>query len=93
MVDNYSNQFLPFATIGINTALYYYLTRGRMKGLSVAFTTVGRTFVIFNIVQLLLKKLYAGPKCIKDYRVNINDLFDRDDHFLYDNKMFRGLLR
>ena len=64
-----------------------------MKGKEFRFTTIKRSICIFVVVELILREWYARPKCKKDYRVNINDLFDRDDHFLYENKMFKGLLR
>jgi hypothetical protein len=49
--------------------------------------------MIFAIFLSLSTRLYANPQCQKDYRVNINSLFDRENRFLYENQHFLALIR
>ena len=52
-----------------------------------------RIFVVFFVIQYAHDRLVVnqGPKT--EYRVNLNELLDNDEHFLFDNKAFRVLIK
>lgn len=37
--------------------------------------------------------LNAYPNTRRDYRININELFDKDEYFLYQNEHFKAIIR
>lgn len=49
--------------------------------------------LLIGLYILLIKPLYSEPKVRRDYRININNLFDQDEQFLYENDHFKCLLR
>ena len=52
-----------------------------------------RIFVIFVFTQLAHEQLVVKGRSMQGYRVNINDLFDQDEEFLFENEHFKALIR
>jgi hypothetical protein len=76
----------------ISNSLYYWFMRVKV-GVARKFSHLGRT-ILFGYLYNHNKSRYFPPKGLMDnYKVNINDLFDRDEAFLYENREFRGLVR
>ena len=79
-------------TVGLNFAWYYGMRR-YYRGQPFMFNRITRTFTLFALFGASQYRLVAEPKLAKNYRVNINHLFDRDESFLYENPAFRSAVR
>lgn len=86
--DQYSIQ----STISLNL-LYYYFVKYRSRGKSLRFCSFPRTIMLFGLTMYTVAKYKAEPKVEKEYHVNINDLFDSDEPFLWENPHFKALVR
>ena len=58
-----------------------------------AFFSLPRIFVFFVLSQLLHEQFVVKYMSMNTYRVNINDLFDQDEEFLFESPHFRALIK
>ena len=63
------------------------------RGRTLYFAQIPRTVACYLTFVYFTGKFYTTPKCQNEYRFNINELFDRDCHYLYGNDSFRALVR
>jgi hypothetical protein len=77
----------------MNIAWYYMYLRRFHIGKTLHFSRLPRTILLFGLYTFGCKKLYAAPECQKNYRININNLLDRDSRYLYENPSFLSLVR
>ena len=57
------------------------------------FFSLPRIFVFFVLSQLLHEQFVVKYMAMNTYRVNINDLFDQDEEFLFESPYFRALIK
>ena len=93
LIEGMSVQYALFATVGLNFFWYYAYLKKRYLGQTLYFSLFPSTLFIFCMYMWGCNKYYSVPKCEADYRININDLLDRDEPFLYENPHFRCLVR
>jgi len=60
---------------------------------TVPFFSLTRILFFFVLSQLLQEQFLVKYLSMNSYRVNINDLFDQDEDFLFENEHFRALVR
>jgi len=82
---------MPTGTILINIA-YFFLLRGYYANTTFHFAKLSRTclFFVFGHFYLTNKR---KKKIDETYKININNLFDRNETFLYKNVHFLGIIR
>ena len=76
----------------LNTG-YYFLFRNFYANTTFHFAKLSRTFFFFTMYHFAYLGLKIEPVFKENYKININNLFDRDYDFLYKNEHFRGLVR
>lgn len=92
LVSSTTNTYtMPFIMTA-NTYLYFYLKK-KEPGISMNFCTVKRTMLFGLLFNLFYLPLVATPMVRKTYKININQLFDQDESFLYKNNHFKALIR
>jgi hypothetical protein len=84
--------YLMPLTIGANFVWYYQLRRMNI-GKELYFNRFGRTFFIAYMIKEMMNGLYAYHKTRQDYKININQLFDQDETWLYSNPHVKALIR
>ena len=57
------------------------------------FFSLPRIFVFFVLSQLLHEQFIVKYMSMHTYRVNINDLFDQDEEFLFESPHFRAMIK
>ena len=72
---------------------YFYVNYKLLYRRHVPFFSMTRIFCFFVLSQVLQEQLIVKQVHMHQYRVNINDLFDQDEDFLYDNEHFRALVK
>lgn len=90
------NQNKTFATLSLlNIVLnisYFYFNR-KILFRKVPFFSLIRVFVIFALSQFLHEQVILKQMVMPTYRVNLNDLFDQDEDFLFQSDHFKALIR
>lgn len=72
---------------------WYYYNRSVHKGKTMIFASVPRTLILFSTFSFLYYSIFSQDKMARSYKININNLLNIDEPFLYDNVHFRGLIR
>jgi hypothetical protein len=78
--------------ITFNLAYYFFNHRFMFKR-NTPFFSFPRIFMIFFLSQLLQEQFLIKYVAMNNYRVNINDLLDQDEEFLFENPHFCALIR
>lgn len=78
--------------VSLNIA-YFYGNYKFMFRRQVPFFSLPRIFVLFVLTQLVHEQIILKNVTMNNYRVNINDLFDQDEDFLFENDHFKALIR
>lgn len=89
VMNEMSTFSVPFV-IFMNT-FYYYGNKIENRGKELRFSRLPRTIKIF-IVYFFLAGAFYEPYCRNNYKININNLLDRNEPFLFDNEAFKALI-
>lgn len=86
--------FLPAVGANLAAQLAYYLFRNRfMFNRSVKLFSLPRVLLAYVAIHFGVDELAVKRRFMDRYTVNINDLFDQDEPFLFNNEAFCGLIR
>ena len=91
---NQNQTFLSLCLLNISFNMaYFYFNYKLLFKRATPFFSLPRIFLIFVVTQLLHEQVILKHVTMNNYRVNINDLFDQDEDFLFENDHFKALVR
>ena len=86
--------FIPALGINLTAQIAYYLFRNKfMFNRSVKLFSIWRVFLMYLPIHYGIEEVFIKRNLARKYTVNINDLFDQDEPFLFNNDTFCGLIR
>ena len=90
----YSMSFVP--AVGINFASqvgYYFLMNKFMYRKNVKLFFFPRVLAAYALIHVAHEEIYIKKYLANSYKVNINDLFDQDEPFLFKSTAFKHLIK
>lgn len=86
--------FLPVTGLNFSFQVAYYLLRNRfMYQKSVSLFSFPRVLLCYAFIHVCHEEVFIKRYFMHTYRVNLNDLFDQDETFLFENLSFRRLIK
>ena len=90
----YSMSFMPAIGFNFTFQVAYYLFFNRfMFRKNVRLFSFTRVALLYSLMHLVHEEIYVKYYLMQSYRVNINDLFDQDEPFLFKSRAFKGLIK
>ena len=91
-VFSYSPKYLILSNLMLHTSCYLFFNK-LMYMRKFPLFSFGRVFLTYFASELLSFDYIVRDKMTKQIRVNINDLFDLDEQFLFQNEHFKRLIK
>ena len=90
----YSTSFMPVSIFNISLQTFYYLLMNRYMIIkSVKLFNVARIFMFHTLIYFFHEEFFINRYLMNSYKVNINDMFDQDEPFLFQSKAFKSLIK
>lgn len=77
----------------VTNFFWYYLKKAMLPGRTLFFASIPRTFIIYNLFSAVYYHLFVMKKLHESYKINIDNLLNRDEPYLYENEHFKGIVR
>ena len=85
---------MPAIFLNLSAQVSYYLVMNKfMFKQSVKLFYFPRVLLAYMMIQFGHEQIFVKRYMMENYRVNVNDLFDQDEPFLFNNIEFRRLIK
>ena len=90
----YAMFFMPAIGINLSVQTAYYLFMNRyMYRQKVKLFSLPRVLFVYGLIHICHEEFFIKRYLMNSYRVNINDLFDQDEPFLFSSLEFKRLVK